>query len=49
MKALILAAGEGKRLYQLTKERPKALVKVAGVSLVEPEFQIKLCFPPVKA
>jgi len=35
MRALILAAGEGKRLYPLTKEKPKALVKVAGVPLVE--------------
>jgi choline kinase len=33
--AVILAAGVGRRLAPLTGERPKALVEVAGVSLLE--------------
>lgn len=35
MKALIIAAGEGSRLGNLTKDKPKPLVRLLGLSLVE--------------
>jgi choline kinase len=34
MKALILAAGVGKRLWQITQHRPKCLIKIGGQSLL---------------
>jgi choline kinase/phosphatidylglycerophosphate synthase len=35
MKALIIAAGQGSRLNELTAEKPKALISVLGLSLIE--------------
>ncbi len=35
MKAIILAAGQGKRLLPYTKERPKCLVEIAGRPILE--------------
>ena len=35
MKALIIAAGKGNRLRNLTKDEPKPLVRLLGLSLVE--------------
>ncbi len=40
MKAIILAAGEGKRLRPLTKNNPKCMIKLFGKSLLE--WQIKI-------
>ena len=39
MKAFLLAAGKGKRLLPLTKDNPKPLVKVGGLSLLERNLQ----------
>ena len=35
MQAIILAAGMGKRLKQLTQENTKCMVKVNGVALID--------------
>jgi len=34
MKALVLAAGQGSRLEELTKHKPKALLRIAGIPLL---------------
>jgi len=35
MKAMIFAAGLGTRLYPITKDRPKAMAEVNGITLLE--------------
>ena len=35
MQAIVLAAGMGKRLKELTKDNTKCMVKVGGVTLIE--------------
>ena len=35
MKALIVAAGEGTRLKNLTEDKPKALIEIHGLTLIE--------------
>lgn len=35
MKTIILAAGQGKRLYPLTLDKPKAMLEVGGRTLIE--------------
>ncbi len=34
MKAIILAAGVGKRLWPVTQHRPKCLIEIGGQSLL---------------
>jgi len=40
MKAIILAAGEGKRLDPIRGDKPKCLVEVGGVSLIERQIEL---------
>ena len=40
LKAIILAAGEGKRLRPLTNDKPKCMVKLFGKSLLEYQIEI---------
>ena len=35
MDALILAAGDGTRLFPLTKDKPKVMIKIYGVPILE--------------
>ena len=35
MKAIILAAGQSTRLYPLTKQRPKSLLDIGGINIIE--------------
>jgi len=39
LKAIILAAGEGKRLQPLTKDNPKCMVKLFGKSILEQQIK----------
>jgi L-glutamine-phosphate cytidylyltransferase len=40
LKAIILAAGEGKRLRPLTNKQPKCMVKLFGKSIIERQIEI---------
>lgn len=40
MNVIILAAGEGKRLMPLTKNKPKGLVEIGGKSILERQIEI---------
>lgn len=42
MNAIILAAGMGTRLRPLTNDRPKCLVEVGGMPMVERQIQYLL-------
>src|SRR3546814_15351970 len=35
MKAIILSAGQGRRLLPLTRRRPKCLINLSGISILE--------------
>ena len=44
MKAIIVAAGKGNRLYPLTKDTPKPLLKINGETILEHQIQnLKNC------
>ena len=40
MKAIILAAGEGRRLRPYTKDKPKCMVEINGESLLDRQISI---------
>lgn len=40
MKAIILSAGKGSRLYPLTKDRPKGMVEINGKSIITRQIEI---------
>ena len=41
MRAIILAAGRGSRMKELTNEKPKSLLKIKGISLLQKQINIK--------
>ncbi len=44
MKAMIFAAGKGTRLLPLTKDKPKALVEIAGLPMIECQIKKLISF-----
>ena len=40
MRAIILAAGEGKRLRPLTNEKPKAMIEIGDKSLLQHQIDV---------
>ena len=48
MQAIILAAGMGKRLKELTKNNTKCMVKVNGVTLIERMLRQQLRLHKIK-
>mgnify|MGYP000450052204 CR=1 FL=1 len=49
MQAIILAAGMGKRLGNLTKDNTKCMVKVNGIPLIDRVFGTIISFSIVKS
>ncbi len=47
MKAIILSAGQGRRLFPLTKRLPKCLVDIKGLSILEWQLEV-LCYCGIK-
>jgi choline kinase len=42
MKAVILAAGRGTRLIKITKDKPKCLIEISGITILERQISILL-------
>ena len=40
-KVILLVAGEGKRLRPYTLDRPKCMVEIDGISLIERQIKIE--------
>ena len=40
MRAIILAAGRGSRMKELTNEKPKSLLKIKGISLLQKQINV---------
>ena len=40
LKVILLVAGEGKRLHPYTSDRPKCMVEVEGISLIDRQLSI---------
>ena len=41
-KVILLVAGEGKRLHPYTLDRPKCMVEIDGVSLIDRQFAVAM-------
>lgn len=48
MRVILLAAGFGTRMYPITKNKPKALLKVAGKNVIDYVFEELIHFPALE-